>query len=317
MKTITKNKYLLLALSIMLSNYLFAQENRKGLGSISNAPKVVITNLSDINSTGLYKSGNSEDNKGLVVFNTKENKDLGIVVGLYVWNGSRWNIILDDTDKYTQKESYTKKENFILKDNKWVKVDEDKFQIPEKTSIEVNEMTATPVTVTKKNGIYGDAFTRVVPNLSGNYVSDIAALKELFMMNGSPVSLNWNFSQENIPVDLPGVQWSNINGDWRVTELDIRGKGVALTNGIDKLYSLEKLDCSLNKISSLDLRKIKGLKVLDCSKNYMSQDALNDIKNSAWGNELCDWYNSDWIVLPQLLPKNNLEDVTIGKYPCP
>ena len=53
----------------------------------------------------------------------------------------------------------------------------------------------------------------------------------------------------------------------KVKEIDCSNQTIYNLDGIEFLFALEKLDCSKNKLTGLDLRKNKKLQVVDCSGN--------------------------------------------------
>ncbi len=64
-----------------------------------------------------------------------------------------------------------------------------------------------------------------------------------------------------------------------VTEINVSGKGIVSLRGIEHFINLEKLDCSNNSLSALDLSANTKLKTLNCENNSLT--ALDLSKNTA------------------------------------
>lgn len=56
-----------------------------------------------------------------------------------------------------------------------------------------------------------------------------------------------------------------------VKELAVTSKEIKSLKGIEFFTSLEKLDCSMNKLKTLDLSKLRKLKTLQCYDNHLEE----------------------------------------------
>ena len=56
----------------------------------------------------------------------------------------------------------------------------------------------------------------------------------------------------------------------KTTSLNISSSNIRQLTGIEYFTGLKDLDCSNNKLESLDISKNSKLEILDCSKNYLN-----------------------------------------------
>lgn len=72
-----------------------------------------------------------------------------------------------------------------------------------------------------------------------------------------------------------------------ITELDVFNKNIHSLTGIEGFTSLQKLTCSINQLTTLDLSNNLNLKMLFCSSNLLT--ILNVTNNIALETLHCDW----------------------------
>ncbi|BBF44036.1 hypothetical protein lbkm_2724 [Lachnospiraceae bacterium KM106-2] len=91
----------------------------------------------------------------------------------------------------------------------------------------------------------------------------------------------------------------------QVQTLDIENKGITRLDGINYLTSLYELNCSGNKLTSLDVTKLSELEILKCGKNELT--TLNVSGLSRLTNLLCENNNLNKIDLTGVTRLTKLE----------
>ena len=62
-----------------------------------------------------------------------------------------------------------------------------------------------------------------------------------------------------------------------VTTLNVSGRGITNLSGIEHFPYLSELDCSYNRLTSLDMTGFKGLQILICNDNYLTSLNVNGL----------------------------------------
>ena len=78
------------------------------------------------------------------------------------------------------------------------------------------------------------------------------------------------------PGSWPGVVWTNINGTYYVTRLELSGYELSGAGDFSGFSHLQYLDCSANNLSSLDVSNCGELDTVQCCANNLTTFTVND-----------------------------------------
>ena len=97
---------------------------------------------------------------------------------------------------------------------------------------------------------------------------DVERLRGFLSQNGNGAKVNSKFKASD--PETYGVEWTEIDGEYRLTAIDWRNKKLTGVLDLSGCANLEKLDVSKNKLTSLNVDDCDALEEIDASENELT-----------------------------------------------